>query len=139
MPFGADESTSNPSSNPTFPEMLEARLSHRQVLAGGVATTVLGLLAPPLSGGGRDAFAQGGLLRFASVPVSTADALVAPSGYVAQVLYAWGDPISARSVFKPDASNSAEDQAAQAGMHHDGMHSSRSPSGATTRPTGSSP
>ena len=130
MPFGADESTSNPSSNPTFPEMLEARLSRREILAGGVATGFLGLLAPLLSGGGR-ALAQGGLLGFTGVPVSTDDALVVPSGYVAQVLYAWGDPISAGPEFKRDASNSAEDQAAQAGMHHDGMHFFPLPAGSS--------
>ncbi|HKZ06650.1 MAG TPA: PhoX family phosphatase, partial [Methylomirabilota bacterium] len=43
-------------------------------------------------------------------------------GYAAEVLYAWGDPISVGPGFRPDASNSAEDQAGQAGMHHDGIH-----------------
>jgi secreted PhoX family phosphatase len=45
--------------------------------------------------------------------------------YEFQVLYRWGDPTgigSSMPAFRPDASNTAEDQALQAGMHHDGMH-----------------
>jgi uncharacterized protein len=48
-----------------------------------------------------------------------------PVGYTATVLYRWGDPVGvpgAMPAFAPDASNSAEQQALQAGMHHDGMH-----------------
>lgn len=45
-----------------------------------------------------------------------------PPGYGAQLLYAWGDPISDGPAFRPDASNSSAEQAQQAGMHHDGMH-----------------
>ncbi len=68
------------------------------------------------------------LLGFKHVPVSTDDNVVVPEGYTASVLLAWGDPVGiARSdlympEFQPDASNTAEDQALQAGMHHDGMH-----------------
>ena len=48
-----------------------------------------------------------------------------PPEYEFQVLYRWGDPTgigSSLPAFRPDASNTAEDQALQAGMHHDGMH-----------------
>jgi len=48
--------------------------------------------------------------------------VVVPAGYTTQVLYAWGDPISAGPAFRADASNTAEDQMVQAGMHHDGIH-----------------
>ena len=61
---------------------------------------------------------------FSSVPASLRDAVVVPPGYAFQVLYRWGDPTGiagAMPAFKPDASNSAAEQAAQAGMHHDGM------------------
>ena len=61
-------------------------------------------------------------LGFKSVPKSDADAVIVPAGYTPRVLFAWGDPISNGPPFKPDASNSAEEQAQQAGMHHDGMH-----------------
>ena len=61
-------------------------------------------------------------LGFKSVPISSADTVVVPAGYTSRVFFAWGDPISDGPSFKPDASNSAADQAVQAGMHHDGMH-----------------
>ena len=54
----------------------------------------------------------------------TEDRLVVPEGYVAQVLYRWGDPVGSPAgmpAFRMDASNSADEQALQAGMHHDGM------------------
>jgi len=49
---------------------------------------------------------------------------VVPPGYVAQVIAPWGDPVGLPGrmpAFRPDASNSAEDQALQLGMHHDGL------------------
>ncbi len=53
-------------------------------------------------------------------------------GYAVDVLYAWGDPISAGPAFKPDASNTVEDQMMQAGMHHDGIHFFPLPFGGTS-------
>jgi secreted PhoX family phosphatase len=62
------------------------------------------------------------LFQFSNIPVSQSDQVVVPEGYVAEVLFRWGDPINGREpVFKADASNSADDQAKQAGMGHDGM------------------
>jgi secreted PhoX family phosphatase len=52
------------------------------------------------------------------------DNLVVPPGYMAQVIAAWGEPIGIAGqmpAFRTDGSNSAEDQAVQLGMHHDGM------------------
>jgi secreted PhoX family phosphatase len=46
---------------------------------------------------------------------------VVPPGYTAEVLIAWGDPVSNGPAFKQDASNSAADQARQWGMHNDGV------------------
>jgi secreted PhoX family phosphatase len=51
--------------------------------------------------------------------------LVVPRGHTARVLYRWGDPtglVQGMPAFRADASNSAAEQALQAGMHHDGMH-----------------
>ncbi len=62
-------------------------------------------------------------MSFRPVPVSTQDALVVSEDYLSQVVFAWGDPINGQMPpFKGDASDSASDQAKQAGMHHDGMH-----------------
>jgi secreted PhoX family phosphatase len=57
--------------------------------------------------------------------VSTRDELVLPPGYRAQVLYAWGDATGIAGAplptFKWDASNTADEQALQSGMHHDAV------------------
>jgi secreted PhoX family phosphatase len=47
--------------------------------------------------------------------------VVVPQGYTAEVLIAWGDPVSNGPEFKQDASNSAADQARQWGSHNDGL------------------
>ena len=56
---------------------------------------------------------------------SAEDLLRVPPEYEAKVLFRWGDPVGSTAgmpEFRMDASNSAADQALQAGMHHDGMH-----------------
>ncbi len=120
----SDGQALNVSPNPTFKQILEARLSRRGLLKGAAALAVAGTL--PLSlAGCATGLRREGRLGFNSVPVSTADAVRVPEGYAANVLYAWGDPVghpSASPAFKPDASNTADEQALQAGMHHDGIH-----------------
>ncbi len=118
-----DDSVSNPSANPTFEQVLAAGLSRRHVLRGGLAAAGLALFGDAVSAlAGRPAEAASALLGFEAVPVSTADGVTVPPGYSARVLYAWGDPISDGPGFRPDAGNSAEEQALQAGMHHDAIH-----------------
>jgi secreted PhoX family phosphatase len=106
----------------TFDEIVQRRLSRRDVMRGGLMTAGL----TPLGALGRapGAAAQGSrsaLLGFAGIPTSKADTLVVPPGYVAEVLYAWGDPVSDGPPFKADASNTIDEQPRQAGMHHDGI------------------
>ena len=107
------------------PDSSIAFLRRRSLLKTGLAgLSGAGLSGVALSGG--PVFAPGGgLLGFKAVAASLADELRVPPGYSAQVLLRWGDPVGAAAgapMFKPDASNSAHDQALQAGMHHDGMH-----------------
>jgi secreted PhoX family phosphatase len=116
----------------TFDEIIERRLSRRQVLRGGLLTAGLTLFRPP---GVLASLAQGsggGLVGFDGIAASKADALAVPRGYTADVLYAWGDPISEGPAFKRDASNTAEEQARQAGMHHDGIEFFALPRGSAT-------
>jgi secreted PhoX family phosphatase len=121
MPFGIDEDVSNESPNPPFEDVLARRLSRRGILTGGLVTAGLGL-AGPLARPRRAGAQTPALLGFRGIPPSRADAVVVAPGYTAEVLYAWGDPISNGPTFRPDASNSWEEQAVQAGMHHDGIH-----------------
>ncbi len=102
---------------------LDKHPDRRLFLQTSVATVValLGGCALPRS----TALSSGPVLGFTSVPASARDAVVVPPEYAHSVIYRWGDPTGvagALPAFRPDASNSADDQAVQAGMHHDGMH-----------------
>ncbi len=120
-----DDNGCNTSGNETFQDVLEARVSRRGLISGGLAAAAV------LSLGGVDALlravpasAQGQprpLLGFQGIPVSDADAVVVPTGYTAEVLIAWGDPVSNGPAFKQDGSNTAAEQAQQWGMHNDGI------------------
>jgi secreted PhoX family phosphatase len=134
-----DDIESNPSANPTFESVVEARMSRRSMLRKGaaaagatVALTGVDALtrAVPVAadnGGGGGGYGSGPgrpgtpLLGFEGLAPSTADTVVVPPGYRADVLIAWGDPLSDGPAFAPDASNSAADQALQWGMHNDGL------------------
>ncbi|MCW5783110.1 MAG: DUF839 domain-containing protein [Nitrospirales bacterium] len=123
-----DNQVSNPSDNNTFIEVLGARMSRRNILSGSLA------VAATLSLGGIEALLhavpvsayrwgrkQDPLLGFQGIPVSSEDTVVVPPGYTADVLISWGDPVSRGPSFKQDASNTADDQALQWGMHNDGL------------------
>ncbi|UZD54931.1 PhoX family protein [Caldimonas aquatica] len=117
---------SNRSSNPDIHSLSDA--GRRRWLCGGLSALGAGLLGPALAACGAPgprAFSTRGALGFQSVPPSRADTIVVPPGYVAQVIASWGEPVGIAGQmppFKPDASNTAEDQALQLGMHHDGIH-----------------
>ena len=103
----------------------------RVLLKGGASLAASSLFAPLMMSGcsstatATAALSQAGRhIGFTSVPMNKLDQVTVPDGYVAQVLYRWGDPAGLPGnmpEFKYDASNNAEEQAAQAGMHHDGM------------------
>jgi secreted PhoX family phosphatase len=123
MGFGCDDETpANASPKAPFATMLAQRLTRRRLLTGGLVAAGAALLGPAGPSAVRPAAAQASRLGFTGVPVATTDEVTVPPGYTADVLYAWGDPISAGPAFRPDAGNSTEEQLAQAGMHHDGLH-----------------
>jgi hypothetical protein len=117
---------SNRSSNASIHDVSDP--ARRTLLRGGLGTLVTGLLAPVSGIGALAGCATPGstaLLGFRSVAVSTADTVVVPEGYDVQVIAAWGEPVGLASVspaFRLDAGNSADEQEAQIGMHHDGIH-----------------
>ena len=135
-----DESVSNVSSNEHFQDIVKTRLSRRGFLTGGFAAAAAASL------GGVEALLQAvpaaakdrgeeedtetgmegregrrAMLGFEGVPISSADEVVVPKGYTADVLIAWGDPVSSGPTFEQDASNTADEQANQWGMHNDGV------------------
>lgn len=116
---------SNASGNPSIHSV--SGLARRRFVQGGIGALGAAWLA---TSGAASAAALPGRavadrrLGFEPVPMAAIDAVRVPPGYRAQVLYRWGDPAGLPAglpAFKPDASNSAEEQALQAGMHHDGM------------------
>lgn len=123
--FGTMED-SNRSANPSIHDLSDP--ARRIVLRGGAAAAVAGLFAPWVAGCASSAPgspAGGPLLGFKGIPPGLGDTLVVPDGYVAEAIAAWGEPVGIAGhmpAWKPDASNSAADQAVQMGMHHDGIH-----------------
>lgn len=126
------EEISNRSSNPVFSEVADAFLSRRRFLQLGVVAGAA--VSFPLLLKAENALAAGGAspsklakavsLGFTSIPVSSEDTVIVPEGYIARPFYRWGDAVGLKGnlpAFKKDGSNTTEEQAAQAGMHHDGM------------------
>jgi secreted PhoX family phosphatase len=105
-----------------FDDVLAERFSRRTFIAGTMGATALSFLGG-LSVAGTAKAQSKSLLGFPSIPTSKADQVTVPPEYTWEVVNAWGDPIVAGGPeFKHDASQSAADQAKQAGMGHDGMH-----------------
>lgn len=121
-----------------FEDILQARVSRRSALQGGLGLAAMTFFAGSglagCAGSDSDSHANtgnGGLpgpsspasLSFESVPASLADKVTLPAGYSAQVIAPWGTPLLGQfPAFKTDGSNTAHDQAEQAGSHHDGMY-----------------
>lgn len=119
----------------TMEEIIAAEMGRRTVLRGGVwgagaflAGTALNITPVAASdAGGRQhegGFSSGArsLISFSPIATNSLDTVTVPSGYNAQPLIPWGEPIVPNGpAFKPDASNTAADQAKQLGMGHDGI------------------
>lgn len=123
-----DEGISNPSKNQPFADVLQKNISRRKVLAGGLATAVTGFFAGSgvsVAGG----FSNGKRYKMSPVidftPVAVADGGGAwptiSEDYQFDVLIPWGEPLQPGG---PEFSYppTAEDQAKQIGIGHDGMH-----------------
>jgi len=133
-----DDVSSNPSDNRPFREVLAARASRRDIVRAGTVIAAAGFLgtvggtlgeATPASAGGGPGTGRPGragkpaLLGFTPVAANAADAVTVPPGYTAEVLIPWGTPLSSDGPgWRPDAANTATEQAQQVGSHHDGMH-----------------
>ncbi|MBU6381109.1 MAG: PhoX family phosphatase [Betaproteobacteria bacterium] len=130
---------SNRSANRSIYEI--SPVSRRQVLHGGLVAASASLLAPlslahaadstkalrtgAESVAGQSATPLSQRLGFKAVAAQDRDGLWVPEGYEAQIAFMWGEPIGAKAgspSWRKDASNNAQEQALQLGMHHDGMH-----------------
>jgi uncharacterized protein len=127
---------SNRSANPSIRAVSDPR--RRVVLQAGTALLGGGLLnaltgcasAALLPNAAADIYIPSTSISdfsptFKAIAPSMADAVVVPEGYSATAFALWGEPIGLADnmpAFKRDASNTAAEQAAQMGSHHDGMH-----------------
>ena len=131
LPRDDEHADLNPSMNPSFNTVLDARLSRRSLLRGGVgsaASALLGGWSLAACGGTDDPVAVTEApppppitqLSFTPVAKSLADAVIVPAGYSASIVYALGDPLDAATpAYLNDGSDTAHEQ--RAGDHHDGM------------------
>jgi secreted PhoX family phosphatase len=114
---------SNRSTNPTIHDVSNP---DRRVLLHGSAASALALLLGGCAAGAAKAPQADRRLGFTPIaPDASRDALRVPAGYRTQVIAPWGEPVGIAGqmpAWKPDATNSAAEQALQMGMHHDGMH-----------------
>lgn len=114
----AERPISNERPDADLPQRPPTGLMRRRLLQAGLGGAALSLFGRPAFAGA----ANRPRIGFSPLAVSLDDLVRVPAGYVAQLLYAWGDPLSSAAAFRADAGNSASEQAEQAGMHHDGMH-----------------
>ncbi|HKM97446.1 MAG TPA: PhoX family phosphatase [Buttiauxella sp.] len=122
------EDVSNQSDNPVFSGVVDAFFSRRRFLqlgvVAGTAVAFPSLLRSPAALAVEKAMSRPTTLGFTSIAVSTDDTVRVPEGYIARPFYRWGDATGMKGhlpEFKKDGSNTTDEQAAQAGMHHDGM------------------
>jgi uncharacterized protein len=113
---------SNRSANPSIHEVSDP--ARRMVLQGGAAASLLALMGGCASAG-RSTESTASAIAFKGIAVDATDKLVVPEGYIASAIAAWGEPVGVEGkmpAWKGDASESADEQALQMGMHHDGIH-----------------
>ncbi|HEY6644235.1 PhoX family phosphatase [Povalibacter sp.] len=115
--------------SPTFGDLLEQRLSRRQVLSAGAALAPLAAV-PALFNAGV-AFADSPKLGFTAIAASGKDAIALPPGYTYDIVARWGDSLFSK-VPDLDASklaqgvlleaNAAELQRSWFGQNCDAIH-----------------
>ena len=121
-----DDGTSNTSGNDHLHTLIEREIarnpSRRTLLKSGASLGLLGIFGSALTAcGGSEALP--GVISFKAVPVSSEDRVMVPEGYSADVLYRWGDPVTASAPsFKGDASEGWREQEVQSGDNHDGIN-----------------
>jgi secreted PhoX family phosphatase len=116
-----DEPVCNTSANPSFSGIVEARLSRRGALLGGLSAALGAMFVRPGEAVAQAATPAERMLGFAAIPVSDRDTIVVPQGYTARVITPWGEPITGSFPAFSYANTGAE-QGMQIGQHHDGMH-----------------
>jgi secreted PhoX family phosphatase len=119
-PTDDDDRIANPSANPTFHEVLAARLDRRDLLRGAAATAALGA-AGPLADAVTAAPAEAAVTKLGFKEIAhglDGTHLVAP-GYSVQVLVRWGDKLAKDAPAFDPKNVTAAAQAKQFGYNND--------------------
>jgi secreted PhoX family phosphatase len=124
----------NPSANFHFTDILNARLTRRQTVIGGLSATTAALFGSfslsACGGSSSDNPATPATppvtkaaLNFSAVGHSLDDIVKVPAGYSVGVLYALGDPQQfGDASWSGNGAETGESYDRRAGDHHDGMH-----------------
>ena len=121
MTFVDEDVPTNRSGNRPLGDILQAEVSRRNALKGGVAGAA-GFIAAGAVTTAAAAQSDAIVGNFDAIPTDSNDDISLPDGYTSQPLVPWGDPIvPGGPAFAQDASNTAEEQAEQLGMGHDGI------------------
>jgi uncharacterized protein len=117
------DTISNPRVSESFISQIPDDLSRRDLVRLGIGLAAVAFFGPAQAAGETTPSPRAGVpFAFSEVPLSTKDEVTVPPEYQAHVLFPWGHPINGvEPPFKGDASNTAKEQALQAGMGHDGM------------------
>ena len=115
---------SNRSANPSIHQV--SNPARRQYLQTAAWLALVGQLNPLTVMGAQNQNESNkpSRLNFQGLPTSTEDLVQVPTGYTFNMLAAWGEPVGIPGqmpAFRTDASNTAQEQAVQMGMHHDGL------------------
>jgi len=108
-----------------FTKMIDKALSRRDFMKASATLGMGAFLAlNPLSQAiAASTSTSSKLLSFDAIPASTADTVVVPKGYTAEVLISWGDPIFKDApAFDPSGKAPSSSQEKQFGDNTDGMH-----------------
>ncbi len=116
----AENVGSNPSSNPTMGDIINARFSRRGFLSGSLAVAAIGATVSPLAlMSATEAKAAGSVFNFNEVAVGIDEKHHVAEGYDANVLLRWGDKVFADAPEFDPMNQSAEAQAKQFGYNND--------------------
>jgi len=129
-----DDTTSNTSNNRSFEEVLEAHISRRAVLVGGLAGAALTFVGPSMArahvgSGGRITTGTSGLLSarkkpkigFTSIPLQAGTMPTIAPEYDYSVLIPWREKLDGSGESFPYAGFTSAQQAESIGIGHDGM------------------
>ena len=132
QPAHSDSATKRAVSQEQMTAWIEQLVSRRRVLAGATTLSLAGLAGLVLGGcegdddvtTTPDGTAQPAMpaFNFEVVSLNTDDRVTLPPGHSAQVLYAYGDPLtSALDAYSNMGTEPASEWDSRAGDHHDGM------------------